>query len=324
MLRLILSLALLTCANCYNQNQAGVTIVVLQSDTLRKLQLTVWFPTEQTDTIEFAGNAVFVGSQAVVDAVPAEGPRPLVLLSHGGYRSAKDSGAWLGARLARNGFIAVEVNSPNLNDPEFAMREIRVRAEDLRRALDFLHSDDAWSQRIDSDHTVVVGFALGGTVALRVAGMSLDADRVAAECDPNVEKPHADCDWLGAILANISAEDHRDLETTVRDNRINGVVAIAPEFLQAVVQPTLSGSTEVQIVELGQYPTIPIQGVDANQSFIPASAPMDVFPLCRPTAVQLLKEGGENPEICFAVQFQREFVHGRIFEFIVKFVISRV
>lgn len=101
------------------------TAAAHDDDNLRNLSLSVWYPAQEGGSREdVGGNAIFIGQPAYRDAAMAPGPYPLVLLSHGGLRSAADSGAWLSVRLAEKGFIVVEVNGPRPNSAKAAVNEI--------------------------------------------------------------------------------------------------------------------------------------------------------------------------------------------------------
>jgi predicted dienelactone hydrolase len=94
----------------------------------RPLSLSIWYPSEEQPTGTIGGNPVFEGASAVPDAPFPEDAFPLVVLSHGGLRSATDSGAWLSSSIARAGYVVVEVNAPRQcgHCPERNMAEIQA------------------------------------------------------------------------------------------------------------------------------------------------------------------------------------------------------
>ncbi|MGL4557997.1 MAG: alpha/beta hydrolase family protein, partial [Afipia sp.] len=131
---------------------------------------------------------------ALRDAPITQGQFPLILVSHGGLRSAEDSGAWLSSALARSGRIVVEVNGPRPGTGAEAVNEIWRRAHQLSRALDAILSDPEWADHIDPDDVSVVGFALGGTAALEVAGAEISVPAAARRsgCDGRDNRDESD------------------------------------------------------------------------------------------------------------------------------------
>jgi predicted dienelactone hydrolase len=86
-------------------------------DTLR---MTIWYPavvaaTEKTIVVGSADAPVFVAGRAAADAPWADtSMHPLVVLSHGFGGSARQM-TWLGAPLARAGYVGVAVDHPGTN-----------------------------------------------------------------------------------------------------------------------------------------------------------------------------------------------------------------
>ncbi len=142
-LSLSLSLALIMAATPgLAQTAAGFASLRDSSVTGRPLSLSIWYPSQERASGSVGGNAVFEGAPAAADAPVPDGPFPLVVVSHGGLRSASDTGAWLSASMARAGHVVVEVNAPRPDDAAAALDEIWRRPEDIRRALDLVLADE--------------------------------------------------------------------------------------------------------------------------------------------------------------------------------------
>ncbi|MFW2541248.1 hypothetical protein ACN2XU_01305 [Primorskyibacter sp. 2E107] len=90
-----------------------------------------------------------MATPAVRNAPPPAQPLPLIVPSHGGLRSAVDSGAWLDAALAEAGGLVVEVNAPRPRDASQATAEIWQGPTDISRTLDSLLGSADWAGRID-------------------------------------------------------------------------------------------------------------------------------------------------------------------------------
>lgn len=116
-------------------------VASLQVDVPQRAQplsVTLWYPAVQgSEVVSIGGNAVFEGTAGQLDASVAEGTFPLVLVSHGGMRSAPHLGEWIGAALAQRGFIALVVPAPRLGlqDAAIAPAELWKRPADISASL---------------------------------------------------------------------------------------------------------------------------------------------------------------------------------------------
>lgn len=313
-----LSVALLFNTPCFADPEVGVlSMDVTTDETDRPLSLSIWYPAldpAPAGTSESVGaNAVFVGASAARGAPVPDGPFPVVLLSHGGLRSAADTGAWLGRSLAEAGFVAVEVNGPRPDRAEDAVDEIWRRPDDLSRALDALLSDPAWSDRIDTDRVSVVGFALGGTAAIALAGGGMVPDAYAGACDAGAGP---DCAWYRASNVSLASVADAAIEQPRRDPRIGAAVAIAPEYLDVFSTKSLSDTAApVLVVALGRempggLPQVPIPGATVA----------DGFSLCTPAGPAILAEEEGDPELCGASPEQRQRAHDAIADQSISFL----
>ena len=88
-----LALALiLTTGPGFAETSAGVAHLSDSAAKERPLALSIWYPSDVQASTTIGGNAVFQGALAAPDAPLPAAPLPLVVVSHGGLRSAADSG----------------------------------------------------------------------------------------------------------------------------------------------------------------------------------------------------------------------------------------
>ena len=290
--------------------EVGVTTMTVGApDAGRVLAVTLWYPAEPGGSaVRLGDGPVFQGVAGRQDAPVAAGALPLVLVAHGGLRSAPGQGNWLGARLAARGFVAALVQGPRLGpgDAAAAVEAIGRRAADLDAALSALENDPAWAGRIDHARIGAVGFFLGGTSALALAGAQLDAERFTTSCDPG--GTGVDCAWLAASGVDLHGVDTTILTRPHRDPRIKAVVAVAPELATSFAPTSLAGITvPVDLVDLGHADSIPpglraaelgaaIPG--ARYRAIPDATPFSAFASCKPEGAAILEEEGESGAIC--------------------------
>ncbi|MGB2202017.1 MAG: alpha/beta hydrolase family protein [Pseudooceanicola atlanticus] len=281
-------------------------------DDPHHLSLSVWYPAQDGGTPEdVGGNAVFVGHPAHRDAAMAPGHYPLVLLSHGGLRSAADSGAWLSGRLAHKGFIVAEVNAPRPDSAADAVNEIWRRPQAVSGALDRILTDPAWSSAVDPSRIAVAGYALGGTSALALAGGAINRDAFATTCAADANGP--DCAWYAAQGVSLSSVDAEALERTHRDPRIGTAIAIDPEYAETfVAQSLIAPQADIVVIGLGARDDSLVPAADLPRVVIETATRFDAFPVCTEKGEFILAEDGGDATLCAAGKAERARIHDEI------------
>jgi predicted dienelactone hydrolase len=220
------------------------------------LRLLVWYPASAPEAqvaTGSPGSPIFIAGAVAKDAAFADvAPHALVLLSHGLGGSARQM-TWLGAALARHGYVAIAVDHPGANSldgvSEAGAYAPWAQATDLRAALDFALNQPELAQHIDRDRIGVAGFALGGYAALLAVGARSDFSHFAAfcegldrdaMCEKQLEYP-LDNHRRAKVLARpgleaLAAEESSDLS----DPRIKALFLIAPAFVKALAPASLS------------------------------------------------------------------------------------
>jgi predicted dienelactone hydrolase len=278
------------------------------------LRLIVWYPAaapEQELDIGPPGAPLFIPGRVAEGAPSADAARhPLILLSHG-FGGAAMQMTWLGAELARHGYIAVAVDHPGTNGIDgvtdagaYAPWE---RATDLRAALDFVLSRPDLAAHIDPDRIGVAGFSLGGFTALLEAGARTDFPAFLAFCDgphrdaicnQQVEYP-LDYHLQGGVLSRpdmraIAADETADF----RDPRIKAAFLIAPALVEGLDPASLGRiGIPASIVQGDADPVAPpaTNGVlaahlipGATLKLLPGVGHYDFLSECGPTAFKTI------------------------------------
>lgn len=304
---------------CLAETTAGIRHLSDTSDTARPLALSVWYPTDATPTATVGGNAVFRGVAAAPEAPLPAGPLPLVVVSHGGLRSATDSGAWLSSALARAGFLAVEVTAPRPDTAAAALGEIWQRPQDMRRAVDRMMADGDWRTRIDPERISAVGFALGATAALSVAGAPMDPARYRQACSPEGGAPAADCRWLAAAGIGLEQTPPDALARLARDPRFTAVVALDPEYDAALGEPA-SGVATLRVIfgtGEGRAAAPPVAG---RTVVLPEATAGDGFAVCTAAGPAILAEEEGDAALCGPSAEAREAIHRQVSGLVAAFL----
>lgn len=305
----------------FAEQSLGVTsIAVTSEDPARPLTLSLWYPGNGGTQENVGANAVFTGVIAGRNASLAMDRAPVVLVSHGGLRSATNSGAWLAAALARAGYLAVEINAPRPATAADAVDEIWRRPDDVNRALDAILSDPDWVEHIDQDSISVVGFALGGTAALALAGGEFEPQSFVQSCNKTDWGP--DCAWYKAQNVVLGSVNRDELAESRRDSRISSIVAVAPEYLDAFSAGLTTINVPTLFVSLGRDndPHTTAQANIFSQAALADASMSDGFQVCTPAGPAIVADEGGDLALCGISAEARQRAHDAIVREIVTFL----
>ncbi len=270
----------------------------------------LWSPVGRTTYAgQVGGNAVFQPVDAYIGAALPDDKMPLIVVSHGSGSSI-DGTAWLGAGLAELGALVLVLNHPGTTSGDSSPRRtvrLSERAADLSAALDHVLADSYFADRIDQDRITALGFSLGGSTVLGVAGLRLDTTSYRDYCALFGEAAQ-DCLFLmrgGVDFDNLPDEFSADMS----DARFSRIIAVDPGFTYAAI-PESAEQVEhpVQLVTLGEKPWVATElraegsGLvemlpNAEHVIIPNAHHFSFLPICTDIAPMLLIEEGEDP-IC--------------------------
>jgi predicted dienelactone hydrolase len=299
------------------------TIVVPAPERGTQLNVTLWYPAASGGTPVVVGdNAVFKGTPAQQDAPIASGSFPVILLSHGGLRSAPNLDGWIGSQLATHGFVVAAPHPPAPAGHTMwdATREIWLRPGDLSATLTAVERDPALVDKIDVHKVGVLGFLLGGSSALALAGARVDAQIYARSCDHG--GAGLDCAWFRRSGVDLHRIDSTNVGRSNLDLRIGTIVAIDPELAATFSAASLSGiSVPVHIINLGRADAI-APGVNAaslaklipqaRYDLIPDATSFDSFSECKPEGLMVLRREGDDEGLCSDRTRPRAQIHAQL------------
>jgi predicted dienelactone hydrolase len=191
------------------------------------IPLTVWYPAleppirDSALTYAYAINMLGANSATAIatyqgEAEPgaaydlADGPFPLVVLSHGFAISASSYG-WLAEHLASHGMVVVAPHHRESLDPGVLWQSTYDRPRDVQTVLSYVEEavqpDVEFEGLIDSETVAVVGHSYGGYTALAAGGARIDTGAFNTACDSAyaTDDPLVFlCDALGPRLSDIA------------------------------------------------------------------------------------------------------------------------
>ncbi|NIZ10188.1 alpha/beta fold hydrolase [Pseudooceanicola sp. HF7] len=294
----------------------------------------IWYPVGRATYAAAVGESlIFEPVEAYVGAAFPEGELPLIVVSHGSGSSI-DGTAWLAAGLAERGAFVVVMNHPGTTTGDSSPRRtarLAERAADLGAALDHVLSDPEIAQHVDPARITALGFSLGGSTVMGLAGLRLDSDAYRDYCDRFGEAAQ-DCLFLmrgGVDFNNLPPEFSADMS----DPRFSSIVAVDPGYTYAATPYSAAAiGVPVQVVSLGDaFPwfatDVRAEGSglidmlpNVEHSVIPNARHYSFLPICKENAAHLLIEEGEDPICDDPEGWDRGMAHAASIEAIAQFL----
>lgn len=339
---ILLTTALLLAAHAAHAAEAVGTrdISIPSKAGERDLVATVWYPSPGGGRgIAIGENRIFEGIAAQKDAVIEPGPLPLVLLSHGsGARGT--SMAWIATALAENGFLVVAPDHPGTTSGDSTPQDtpkIWERTDDISTIITSLTTDATWGKSIDTNRIGILGFSLGGTTAMELAGARASLDAYVQYCVDYAGS--MDCRWfvggrgykndkpIDVPKLDLRTVDRARFEQSNHDDRIRAAVLVDPGLEVAFTKESLAGiDIPLSFVNLGSVGQIPVSVLsDELARKVPGASYVQVddadhfsfLPVCKQDASAFLKSVGEVDPICEPTGRDRAAIHAELVRIIV-------
>jgi len=294
----------------------------------RPVAASVWYPAAaSTYRAPIGSGPIFEPVSAYMGPAVAQGEYPIVLLSHGSGGNA-DALGWVSSELVARGAIVLAVNHPGSTSGDSSPRrsvDLAARAADLSAALDAFLANPAFRDHVQADRIGVVGFSLGGTTALGLAGLRFDGAAQDARCA--IGPDAADCGFF--LRGGVVFADEPGFSADARDERIARVVAIDPGFGGSVIAESLDDvSVSTTLVNLGEADRLPAVDVSHAGNGLAVRLPEVTYEVvspashftflapCQPGAVEILEEEGDDPICTDPAGVDRRAVHAELVEII--------
>jgi predicted dienelactone hydrolase len=264
----------------------------------------VWYPATGGTPAVFGASRIRPGYEAVAGGdVTLEPQSPLVVLIHGSGGSA-ESMAWIATDLARRGLLVVGADHPgsSAGDPErLSMLSVWEQPADVRTMIDYLLVSE-WSTYVDRDRIAIVGFSLGGSSALLLAGARLDFARFPEFC-----RTHDDgaCRAFERHFPSLDESFLAHANADHSDPRIAVTIAIAPGFTESMTRDSIEGLDTPTLLITGEFdqqlppldhlpPILPFLPPESRHHEVAGAQHFSFLPLCGIDAIEVLAETEEE------------------------------
>ncbi len=309
-------------------NGTGFITKKIHSPERNKLiEIHYWYPTQNINAdFDFGNPKIFVTTKAKLNAKLLTGKFPVILLAHGGMRSSPYNSGWIASALAKSGYIVVvpQPPSPNSLKPNVAPHELWLRPNDLTLGLSSLDDVSILKNGIDESTTYGLGFFLGGTSMLSLAGVKIDPVLYKNSCKQ--KNVNFDCHWFKKNDVELNDLSLEKLSKIKPENRINTVIAINPELTKTFDKNSIRTiSIPLNIIDISNNSSaalIPDSALKEAQNIafseIPNSNLYSAFSICTKKGKMILAAEGEG-EICKeSEESTREQIHKDILQEIVN------
>lgn len=303
-------------------DRVGTRDITIHSAARGKdLSVTAWYPSDgKGEQVLTGDNRIFVGEAAIKNAALPTERLPLVVLSHGsGSRGV--AMAWIATALADAGFLVVAPDHPGTTSGDSTPEDtpkIWERTDDVSTIITSLTSNAEWSPSIDAGRIGVLGFSLGGSTAMELAGARADLDAYVQYCVDYAQS--MDCTWFrgGRGFRNdqpidvppfdLRSVDKLRFEQSNLDRRIRAAVLVDPGLEVAFTTDSLKAiAIPLTFINLGSVGTIPVSVLsDQLAKDVPGATYAQVhdadhfsfLPVCKSDVAEFLKSVGEIDPIC--------------------------
>ena len=306
--------------------------VVRAEDGDPEFSARLWYLGSGGEEQRFGASRIRPGYFAVPDAaVASQEPAPLIVLAHGSGGSA-ESMAWLATELAGLGALVVAADHPDSSggDPQRAsILQVWTQPEDIRQLIDQLLASE-WRSSIDKRRIAIIGFSLGGTTAMLLAGARLQFERFPAFC---AKHDDGSCRAFRHHFAKLDSKFFVRANGSLVDGRVRAAVAIAPGFTESVSAESLQSLSTPMLMIVGEKdqqlppqthvePIRHLLSPHIRYTEITDAQHFSFLPICGEDAIDVLSET-EEEFVCQEVGSKsRAEIHAETLGAIVSFLLT--
>jgi len=236
-------------------------IIRLTVNTQVPFDVLVWYPTYAEEVPWQAGPFTIPAGR---NAVFPDGSFPILLMSHGGGLTGGTPLILreIAASLARQGFVVVA--------PFHGKTRLRARPTQIRQALAAVLADPRFAPHLDPARLGMVGFSLGTTVALELAGAIPNANHLEAYCNAHPNDAMSCASAPGGETASAPPQSLPDEAATLPSPLTLKAIALLDPYAVLFQRPELTAVTTPILIFRPDHSELP---GEANAFALPSELP---------------------------------------------------
>ncbi len=318
MLKNILISFLFSAILLYANTSVGFSLIsTFSKHRNQNINTMVFYPSLEKENFILGKHKLFIPETVALNGKVKKNKYPLILLSHGGLKSARNQINWLAKSLAKNGFIVLLTRS-NF-DIKQVLYEPWLRANDMLISFEKIKKNSRFKEYIDLKKVYSVGFLLGSTSSMLLSSVNLDSSSYKNQCKENQS---LDCNWYKKNNIDLSSFNE------VLTKKIKTKIAIKKAILFDVElsklfhkSSILSSSTKFYFVNLSKMKLLDnshLKSLSSLYSKINQANVFSSFSLCTKKGKILLKGSKNEPEPCFESEKSKSVIHKMIIDKILE------
>lgn len=277
----------------------------------------LFYPSLEKENFILGKHKLFISENISLNGKIKENKYPLIILSHGGLRSAPNQINWLGKSLAKEGFIVL-ITKNNI-DKKTALYEPWLRANDMFISILDLKKSD-FKSMVNFDKVYSVGFLLGATSSFILNSAKIDLDRYKKICEKNKS---LDCNWYKNNQIDLNSLNKAFIEKLNYTLPIKKAIFFDMELSSLFEEKSLSNiDTRFLFINLSDNKLLDNRDFEAFYDYkkIENANVFSSFSLCTKKGEFILKGSEENKNLCFDNNDKKKIIHKKILNEIIEYL----
>lgn len=276
----------------------------------------LFYPSLEKENFILDKHKLFISENISLNGKITKDKSPLIILSHGGLRSAPNQINWLAKSLAKEGFIVL-ITKSDFNK-KLALYEPWLRANDTFISLLDL-KENSIKENIDFDKIYSVGFLFGATSTLLINSVKIDLNLYKNICKENQS---IDCKWYEENGINPNEFDFKFISNLEYTIPLKKAILFDMELpLIFDKNRLINKNKELFFINLSEMKLLDNSNFKTMYKYIKIEDAnlFSSFSLCTKKGELTLKGTQENKDLCSQNNENKNIIHEKILNLIIEY-----